>query len=62
MGYSIRTERYRYTEWDAGNRGVQLFDYLVDPGELNNLAQSKEHEAIVAELRTHLHKRVGQAP
>jgi iduronate 2-sulfatase len=39
MGRSVRTERYRYTEWDIdGRKGVQLFDYQNDPNELKNLA------------------------
>jgi uncharacterized sulfatase len=38
MGRSVRTERYRYTEWDGGRKGVQLYDYEADPGELKNLA------------------------
>ncbi len=38
LGYSIRNERYRYTEWDGGKKGVQLYDYDTDPGELKNLA------------------------
>ncbi|QDU22843.1 sulfatase [Urbifossiella limnaea] len=38
MGRSVRTERYRYTTWDDGKRGEQLFDYEADPGELRNLA------------------------
>ena len=24
MGYSVRTEQWRYTEWDDGARGVEL--------------------------------------
>jgi len=61
MGYSIRTERYRYTEWDEGKRGVQLYDYQTDPNELTNLADSKEHAAILADLRGALRKRVASA-
>jgi uncharacterized sulfatase len=38
MGRSVRTERYRYTEWDGGKKGAQLYDYEADPGELKNLA------------------------
>ena len=38
MGYSVRDERYRYTEWDGGKKGTQLYDYETDPGELKNLA------------------------
>ena len=37
MGRSVRTERYRYTEWDGGKKGAQLYDYEADPGELKNL-------------------------
>jgi uncharacterized sulfatase len=37
MGRSVRTERYRYTEWDDGKKGAQLYDYEADPGELTNL-------------------------
>ena len=38
MGRSVRSERYRYTEWDGGTQGVQLYDYEADPGEWKNLA------------------------
>ena len=31
MGRSIRTERYRFTEWDDGQQGVQFYDYESDP-------------------------------
>jgi uncharacterized sulfatase len=37
MGRSVRTEQYRYTEWDDGKKGAQLYDYEADPGELKNL-------------------------
>ena len=42
MGRSVRTERYRYTEWDGGRKGVQLYDYETDPQELTNLAADPE--------------------
>lgn len=50
-GHSIRTERYRYTEWDHGGKGAQLYDYDADPGETRNLVASPEHVSVVAELR-----------
>lgn len=50
MGYSIRTERYRYTEWDGGARGLELYDHETDPAEMNNLA----HDAKQADIRTKL--------
>lgn len=46
MGYTIRTDRYRYTEWERGAQGVELYDYEVDPFEYRNLA-GEESQAIV---------------
>lgn len=37
-GYSIRDERYRYTWWNEGRDGEELYDYRTDPSELKNLA------------------------
>ena len=54
MGRSIRTARYRYTEWDDGKKGSQLYDYMADPGELKNLATDPASRAIVAELKGRL--------
>jgi iduronate 2-sulfatase len=47
-GYSVRTERYRYTEWDDGKRGVELYDYERD-GERKNLAEDADHAAVRAQ-------------
>lgn len=54
MGYSVRTDRFRYTEWDGGKRGAQLFDYDADPAELRNLAADPAHAATVARLKARL--------
>ncbi len=51
MGRTVRTERWRYTEWDEGKSGVQLYDHDRDPQELSNLANDSAHAATVAELR-----------
>jgi arylsulfatase A-like enzyme len=40
-GYTIRTPRYRYTEWGDGAFGVEFYDYENDPGELHNLAHDR---------------------
>ena len=37
-GHSVRTERWRYTEWDFGEKGAELYDHQTDPQELHNLA------------------------
>jgi uncharacterized sulfatase len=51
LGYSVRTDRYRYTEWDGGKKGVQLFDYQNDPGELKNLADDPGSAEVVAQMK-----------
>jgi iduronate 2-sulfatase len=55
-GYSLRTERWRYTEWDAGSKGIELYDHESDPGEWHNLAGDIRHEATTKELSVVLRK------
>jgi uncharacterized sulfatase len=50
-GYSVRTERWRYNEWDDGNKGSQLYDHSVDPQELTNLARDPKYAKVVAEMK-----------
>lgn len=50
MGRSVRTQRWRYTEWGAGRRGVELYDHDADPKEYTNLAADPKHAGTVAEL------------
>jgi iduronate 2-sulfatase len=51
MGYSVRDERWRYTEWDEGRRGVELYDEANDPRELRNLAGDPAHANVVARMK-----------
>lgn len=53
-GYSLRTPRWRYTEWDEGRRGRELYDHDQDPREITNLADNPVHAATVAELSRRL--------
>jgi uncharacterized sulfatase len=50
-GHSVRTERWRYTEWDGGEKGTELYDHAADPQELHNLASDAKFAATVAEMK-----------
>ena len=50
-GRSVRTPRWRYTEWDEGKQGIELYDHQNDPGEMKNLAGDAQHASTIAELK-----------
>jgi arylsulfatase A-like enzyme len=54
MGYTMRTDRWRYTEWrrrkDAGVTARELYDHKTDPGENVNLAGEAEHAETLKRL------------
>jgi uncharacterized sulfatase len=58
-GYSVRTARWRFTSWDGGKKGEQLFDMESDPRETVNLAGDARHAATVAELRERVRRYAG---
>ncbi|MDO8541323.1 MAG: sulfatase [Opitutaceae bacterium] len=53
-GYSLRTPRWRYTEWGEGQQGRELYDHDADPKEITNLATVSAHAQTVAELSRQL--------
>jgi len=61
MGYSIRTDRYRYTEWNGGAEGVELYDYIADPHEYRNLAGQPGHSDLLESLGAALRARIAEA-
>ncbi len=54
FGFTLRTPRWRYTEWDQGNRGRELYDHEQDPLEQTNLADVPAQAERVAELSKQL--------
>ncbi len=54
FGYSLRTPRWRYTEWEQGKQGRELYDHDADPGELTNLANEPAHVETIAGLSRQL--------
>jgi uncharacterized sulfatase len=49
LGVSMRTARYRYTEWPDGSE--ELYDHASDPGETRNLVRDPAAAAALGELR-----------
>jgi iduronate 2-sulfatase len=54
MGYSMRTNRYRYTEWRNHSTGEvlarELYDHDNDPGENRNLSNDSRHREVLKKL------------
>jgi arylsulfatase A-like enzyme len=55
MGYSMRTDRYRFTVW-VGKKdhskvdAIELYDHQTDPQENQNIAQRPENATLVEQL------------
>ncbi|MEM9479123.1 MAG: sulfatase [Verrucomicrobiota bacterium] len=58
MGCSIRTERWRYSDWAEGKHGAELYDHSVDENEFTNLAldPNDEQQTAIGKLRALLRK------
>ena len=57
MGRSVRTDRWRYTEWTNGKKesaGVELYDHQNDPAENVNVAADPANKTIVDEMAARL--------
>jgi uncharacterized sulfatase len=60
MGRSVRTDRWRYNEWDEGRLGRELYEHDRDPQEYRNLAEDPAHAQVVSEMKQLL-KRASRA-
>ncbi len=59
MGYTMRTDRYRFTCWMQRNDhtkvdAIELYDHQKDPQENVNVAANPENAALVKELQVQL--------
>jgi uncharacterized sulfatase len=61
VGRSVRTERWRYTEWDEGRQGAELYDHDADPNEYANLAAEAKWSDVKSHLRQLLRANAGSA-
>ena len=55
MGYTLRTDRYRFTVWvnrkdHSKVDALELYDHQTDPQENQNIAQRPENAALVEQL------------
>ena len=57
-GVAVRTDRYRYAEWEGGRAGAMLIDEIDDPAETRNRVDDPEfalvREALAKLAREHL--------
>lgn len=65
MGYTVRTDRYRYVEWYEWNAeqktkgnfiARELFDHETDPQENINIANKAENENLIVQMSKSLSK------
>ena len=50
QGYSIRTKKWRYTEWNEGRDGKELYNHEIDPEESINHASNSEYTQVMTQL------------
>jgi len=54
LGVSVRTEQFRYTEWDEGRQGSMLFDLPNDPQETKDLSKDPAHAETISKMNAML--------
>ena len=63
MGYSLRSDRYRYTEWYTWENNkigkyldAELYDHSTDNKENQNISKNKENAKLIIQLSKKLHQ------
>lgn len=59
MGYTMRTNRYRYTEWLRTNHSLhdaELYDHQADPHESHNVGRLEKNKKTIAILSARMHR------
>lgn len=54
MGYTMRTDRWRYTEWRVPGTDFveyELYDHQSDPDENTNLANDPKHDGVMEQMK-----------
>jgi len=51
IGRSVKTREWRYTEWDGGARGTELYNEINDPLEYNNLSTEEGYDSIQQKMK-----------
>lgn len=63
IGFTIKTDRYRYTEWIKTSTdelmAIDLFDHQTDPDENSSIANNPENEEVMKKLSKLLDKGKG---
>ncbi len=54
LGRTIRTERWRFTQWDADGHAVELYDQQSDPDDYTNLAGDPRFAEVQSDLKAQL--------
>ena len=54
-GYSVRNDRYRFTQWSDGK--TELYDHTTDPIEYHDLSPDPAHQPVVAQMTELLKRR-----
>ncbi|MFO7670154.1 MAG: sulfatase [Bacteroidales bacterium] len=51
IGRTVKNSKWRYIEWADGEKGVELYDQVNDPGEYHDLAGDPEYKEVLVEMR-----------